>query len=531
MKKITIVAVAVLAGVFLFSGCSVSEFSEGVDNTAPPAGPLDTGAASTPQFSPTAGTYSSDQSVQITSGTSGAVICYTEDSNTPACNEAKDACSTGTKYSLAVSVAGDNTSKTINAVACKSGFDNSTVASAAYQIHYPGTLDTGFDTGGKVTTPIGSGEDYAFAMAIDSAGKIVVAGLSHNGSDRDFALARYNYNGTLDATFDSDGKVTTPIGSGDDVAYAMAIDSGGKIVVAGYSNNGSNDDFALARYNSDGTLDATFDSDGKVTTPIGSGNDGAHAMAIDSAGKIVVAGYSYNGSNFDFALARYNVDGTLDTGFDTDGKVTTPIGSGNDVAYAIAIDSGGKIVVAGYSTGSNNDFALARYNSDGSLDTGFDTDGKVTTPIGSSDDYARAIAIDSGGKIVVAGYSTGSNNDFALARYNVDGTLDTTFDTDGKVTTPIGSGNDGADAMAIDSNGKIVVAGQSNGDFALARYNSADGTLDTGFGTGGKVTTPIDSSYDYATDMAIIDSAGKIVVAGVSDNGCNNDFALARYWP
>ena len=119
--------------------------------------------------------------------------------------------------------------------------------------------------------------------------------------------------GDLETSFDSDGKVTTDIGGSDDRARSVAIQSDGKIVAAGYSNNGSNDDFALVRYNTNGTLDTTFDSDGKVTTAIGSDNDFAYSVALQSDGKIVVAGYSNNGSNFDFALVRYNTDGSLDT--------------------------------------------------------------------------------------------------------------------------------------------------------------------------------------------------------------------------
>ena len=225
--------------------------------------------------------------------------------------------------------------------------------------------------------------------------------------------------GDLDTTFDSDGKVTTAIGSGTDRAFSVAIQSDGKIVVAGLSNNGSNDDFALVRYNTDGTLDTNFDSDGKVTTAIGSGNEQALSVAIQSDGKIVAAGRSSNGSNDDFALVRYNTDGTLDTTFDSDGKVTTAIGSGTETAYSVAIQSDGKIVAAGFSfNGSNNDVALVRYNTDGTLDTNFDSDGKVTTDIGSYNDYARSVAIQSDGKIVVAGFSNnGSNDDFALVRY------------------------------------------------------------------------------------------------------------------
>jgi len=155
-----------------------------------------------------------------------------------------------------------------------------------------GDLDTSFDSDGKVTTNFG-GSDAAYAVAVQPDGKIVVGGYPHNGSNYDFGVARYNSNGSLDTTFHSDGIVTTPIGSGNDLGYGIAIQSDGKIVVAGLSHNGSNYDFAVVRYNTDGTLDTTFHSDGIVTTPIGSGDDGGCGIAIQSDGKIVVAGYSY----------------------------------------------------------------------------------------------------------------------------------------------------------------------------------------------------------------------------------------------
>jgi uncharacterized delta-60 repeat protein len=369
---------------------------------------------------------------------------------------------------------------------CSPGSNTGTISGAnvtnvSVACYNSGSLDTSFGTGGKVTTAIGAGHEEVYAIAIQSDGKIVAAGISDNGTNYDFALARYNSNGSLDTTFGTDGKVTTAIGTDYDEAYAIAIQADGKIVAAGYSHNGSDADFALARYNSDGSLDTGFGTGGKVTTAIGAGSDGAYAIAIQSDGKIVAAGYSHNGSNEDFALARYNTDGSLDTDFGTGGKVTTAIGSSYDYALAIAIQVDGKIVAAGYSDiGSNNaDFALARYNTDGSLDTSFDTDGKVTTAIGSGHDEAYAIAIQSDGKIVVAGDSSnGSDNDFALARYNTNGSLDTSFDTDGQVTTAIGSSTDIAKAIAIQSDGKIVAAGRSdNGDsgFALARYNTVMG--------------------------------------------------------
>ena len=209
-------------------------------------------------------------------------------------------------------------------------------------------LDTSFGTGGMVTTDIGSSTtDYGYSVAIQSDGKIVVAGVSGDN----FALARYTAAGTLDATFGTGGKVTTDFGGGDAI-WSVAIQSDGKIIAAGYSNN----NFALARYTAAGALDLSFDTDGKVTTDFGS-TDRAHSVAIQSDGKIIVAGYSNN----NFALARYTTSGAIDLSFDTDGMVTTDFG-GTDQAHSVAIQSDGKVVAAGVSVvAANYNFALIRY--------------------------------------------------------------------------------------------------------------------------------------------------------------------------
>ena len=397
-----------------------------------------------------------------------------------------------------------------------------------------GDLDTSFGTGGKVVTSFLGQDDFVRSIAIQSDGKIVVAGETKNGTYDEFALARYNPDGTLDTSFgNSGGKMITNSNNNGDHARSVAIQSDGKIVLAGAGDNTGNDDFALYRYNTDGSLDSSFGTGGKVFTAVGSGNDFAESVAIQSDGKIVVAGNSYNGSNDDFALVRYKTDGSLDTNFGTGGKVTTDI-SDADAAWSVAIQSDGKIVVAGQSwNGSDYDFALVRYKTNGMLDTSFDSDGKVTTAIGSGSDRAYSVAIQSDGKIVAAGRSSngGSNDDFALVRYKTNGTLDTSFDSDGKVTTAIGSDLDVAYSVAIQSDGKIVAAGNSyngsNDDFALVRYNT-DGSLDTSFDSDGKVTTEVGSGSDVANSVAI-QSDGKIVAAGNSKNGNYRDFALVRY--
>jgi len=390
----------------------------------------------------------------------------------------------------------------------------------------PGDLDSTFGTGGLVTTDFFGYDDEASAIAIDSQGRIVVAGPAcvYSGSNCNycFALARYNIDGGLDSTFGTNGKVITDRYRDYDKVHAIAIDSQGRIIVAG--------DSSLARYDSDGNLDTTFGTGGMMTIE----SDAAFALTIDSQDRIISAGcsWSYANGNYDFDLARYNNNGSLDNTFGTNGRVATDFGGTNDYAQAIAIDSSGKIVVAGH--GSYSFFAVARYNNNGSLDNTFGTNGRVTTDFPEHDNAACAIAIDSQGRTVAAGYTDVpiDGYEFALARYDTDGNLDTTFGTKGTVTTDFSGNNDVVYGIAIDSSGKIVVTGYSwindnNCDFALARYNN-DGSLDSPFGTDGRVTT--DFGGRAVGQALAIDSQGRIVVAGYAQvNGNNHDFALARY--
>ena len=283
---------------------------------------------------------------------------------------------------------------------------------------------------------------------------------------------------------------------------------------------------SMASAAADGALDTTFGTGGKVTTAVGVA-DQSKAIAIQSNGKILVVGDNMA----DFEVVRYNTDGSLDTSFDTDGKVTADIGtSTTDTANAVTIQSDGKIIVAGSSGGmapNSGNFAVVRYNTDGSLDTSFDTDGKVTTDIGTSTtDSGSAVAIQSDGKIVAVGTSS---NDFAVVRYTTTGALDTSFDTDGKVTTDIGtSTTDTGSSAVIQSDGKIVVVGDNYSDFVIVRYTTT-GTLDTTFDTDGKVTTDIGTSTSDAGTAVAIQGDSKIVVAGRSGAGGPPSFAVARY--
>ena len=401
----------------------------------------------------------------------------------------------------------------------------------------PGELDPSFGQGGRVTTVIGSGDDNAYALTLRADGRLVAAGTTWNGSDYDFALARYHPDGSLDGSFGSGGKVMTSYGSGHEAISDLVQQRDGKLVAAGYSSHGSTSDFALARYNGDGTLDAGFGTGGKVAVALGTGaEDGANALVLQPDGKLVAAGGVRSGSTSVFALARFNANGTLDTSFGQGGKVTTGIGSAPYAgANSLALQPDGKLVVAGFAYGgSNTDVVVARYNSTGALDPSFGSGGIVTTAIGPRDDFAYALALQPDGKLVVAGNSwNGSDYELALARYLSNGALDPSFGSGGTVTTAIGTGSASAEALVVDPDGRLVVAGSTNDiggleHFALARF-SPNGTLDPSFGSGGKLMTAVSSGHDDANALAL-QRDGKVVAAGSSHKGTGGfEFALVRY--
>jgi uncharacterized delta-60 repeat protein len=415
--------------------------------------------------------------------------------------------------------------------------DSLEVALAAYGTvappppSYPGPRDPSFSGDGIVTKDVGP-DDHASDVVVQSNGKIVVGGYSGDTGDHVFALARIRANGSTDPSFGTGGVVTTAIGADAEGRALVLMQPGDAIVLAGDSEHGGDRDFTLMRSDGNGHIDPTFGVGGVVTTAIGPGDDMCHAVALQDS-KLVAAGASYNGSDFDFALVRYHPDGSLDTTFGHGGIVTTPIGSRSDIGYGLAVQPDGKLVVVGYSeVNREGDFALARYESDGELDVAFGNGGVVTTSIGPSYDRAYAVAL-AGEKIVVAGYAlVGGTGDFAVVRYNSDGSLDTTFGTGGAVTTDFGGGsNDWAYDLAIDQTQGIVVAGENAGYyFALVRYTPF-GTPDVSFGQGGKINTDIGPANGMDGGHALtIQPNGRIVVAGTSAGGLGeDDFALVRY--
>jgi uncharacterized delta-60 repeat protein len=321
---------------------------------------------------------------------------------------------------------------------------------------------------------------------------------------------------------------------------AIALQSDGKIVTAGsVIHNNFLLAFSVGRFNADGTLDVTFGNNGSVQTTFGDSAAEGNDVVLQRDGKIIVVGSTGAGSYSDlndFALARYNSDGTLDQSFGVGGKVMTHFpGVFNTGSRALAdtLQSDGKLVVAGtyVNQSTPNAFALARYNADGSLDTSFGNAGLVTTAIGGGNGLAFGVVVQRDGRIVLAGYSDGEDHDFALACYTANGTLDSTFGTAGIVTTNFSTNSDDiAYALALQHDGKLLAAGRVGQypvfDFGVARYTST-GQLDQSFGVGGKVTT--DLGNDELGYGLTVQRDGKILLSGGILKGSTFDFGLLRY--
>lgn len=421
-------------------------------------------------------------------------------------------------------------------------------------------LDPTFGNGGRVVTDFSAGSAAAGAgnsAVVQADGKVIVAGrLTEPGSNySSFAIARYNLNGSLDASFGNNGLVTVNFGSRTDShATSVAVQADGKIVVAGEAAPEDPDSpgsfagyFGVARLNSDGSLDPYFGTAGKKTVNFSSMFSGAQGVVVQSDGKIVLAGYAQSltdYTSFQYAMARLNSDGGLDSSFGAGGQITFGSGIGEN----LALQADGKLVVVGEvgdfsTTGLGIDVEVSRLNSDGSLDVTFGIGGQMSINFGYSTNFGFNLAVQSDAQIVVAGFASaypdfpnGPDYAVAVARLNNDGILDSTFDDDGKSITSVsfpGTGIAFADTgMAVQPDGKIVVATTSflpgGGDeFFVARLNG-DGSPDNTFGNNGTVTTDFGGGTDEGYVVAL-QADGKIIAGGFSRTS-RQGFALARYY-
>ena len=404
-----------------------------------------------------------------------------------------------------------------------------------------GVLDTSFGIDGEVVTDIATSVlsiEEAAAVATQSDGKIVVVGITSDllSLETNIALVRYDADGVLDTTFGDNGQVTTDTGSISDVATSIAIQADGKIVVAG--TDGS--DILVVRYDSDGSLDAGFGVAGIVTVEISAGIDIANAVQIQpDDGKIVIGGVSDQGSaQEDFVLVRLNTDGSLDASFQGDGTVTTDLGAGTDDGITdIVIRADDEEIIAVGT--SDTSLAVVAYDSTGDLDATFSDDGILTTDLGT-EATANAVTLQTDDEILISGSvesSDGTETDSIVVRIDPDGTLDTSFGTDGVVTADLSATSDDEfTAIAVTADGEILAAGDvvtvdaaTDSDFVVVEYDSS-GNLDASFGDEGIDVVDFSGTADVVTDMAVEDD-GTIVLVGGTNVDLNEHIAVAVLSP
>ncbi|MEO7507766.1 MAG: FG-GAP-like repeat-containing protein, partial [Pyrinomonadaceae bacterium] len=394
--------------------------------------------------------------------------------------------------------------------------------------HATGThFDLSFDSNGKLSTDLG-GHDVAQDVAIQPDGKIVVVGYTGNN----LALTRYNADGSLDTSFDGDGKVVVIIGTDDHPrANAVALQADGKILVAGSDLHvsplpgGSVSSFLVARFNTNGSLDTTFAVNGLATPtlPNQTGGAQAFALALQTDGRIVVAGTVYRADLFtsSWGLIRLNANGSADNTFSAAPSFTSGQNF-EDIVNGIVILPSGKILAGGVHSITFNNFALAQFNANGSLDTTFGGgDGLVETDFSDSSDGINDLVVQTDGKIVAVGYATvGSRPRFALARYDADGSADNTLNLIGRLTTDVNpfSGSVATD-LIVQSDGKIVAVGDNDfagqGDSDFSLVRyNRNGSLDAAFGHAGILRSDISTSSDDQAQAIVLQPDGQLVVAG-----------------
>lgn len=406
-------------------------------------------------------------------------------------------------------------------------------------------LDAGFGVGGQLTTDFGGNYDWAYATAVQPDGRILAAGVSSAHGTYDFALARYTSAGHLDPSFGDHGLVTTDFGGSYDWAYAMVLQPDGRVVLGGVSDRSGSRDFALARYNPDGSLDGSFGQGGRLVTPVRPlTTDIIHGLALQPDGRIVAAGVTYDDTvslrpHGNFMVVRYTPDGVLDLGFGVGGIVTTAFdGESYDEPYAVVLQPDGGIVLGGVSNtgggigrlfGADN-LALARYLPNGLLDSSFGQGGKVIVDAGSMQESIRALALDRQGRLVGAGRTNGEKRgDLLMARFLRDGSLDQNFGTTrpGLTVTDLGTAEEGLSAVVLAPDGTIVAGGivapEPHGDLTVVRYDST-GHFDRSFAHAGVATVDTGGRDDRLRALAL-QHDGDAVVVGSSET----DFVVARF--
>lgn len=392
-----------------------------------------------------------------------------------------------------------------------------------------GALDPTFGNDGTVVTDLSESNDYARSVTLQEDGKIIIGGYTSDGIKDFFCLVRYNNDGTLDEEFGESGSVTTSFPS-TSVGAIVQLQTDGKILLGGHTWDGAANAFALARYTTEGVLDDSFGNDGLVTASVDDKNVVARAMVIQPDGKIVLAGQAYvlTTDADDFALARFMPDGTIDLTFGNDGWQIHGFGAfTQDWANSLVIQGDNKLVAAGFSSSL---VALARYTTTGELDDSFGEQGLAVYRVpNATQGNINDLALTPEGQLIAAISAIDTFSNFHLARFMPDGSIDSNFGNEGWIRNRLSAANDGTTSLHLQPDGKILSGGfaldNGQANFTLLRY-LPNGNLDTEFGQNGVVTTLFESSSIIEDITQQPD--GKIIAVGISSD-FPYDITLARY--
>lgn len=395
-----------------------------------------------------------------------------------------------------------------------------------------GQLDSTFGSEGMVTKYFGSGFAYSSKVLIQDE-EIITIGMATIDGLNKFVLSRYLTSGVIDSTFGVDGTTITQIGSGNTFGIGATFQPDGKIIMVGNVDHANYTSFGVARYLPDGTPDNTFGDGGSTILDLGNSPDQAYAVDLQSDGKILVGGFTGQWGEMDWAIVRFDTDGTLDNSFGENGKVIFDVFGFNDELRDLRVLSDDRFCVTGFAgeDAVNGSATVGQFLADGTPDTSFGTNGFLKIPTEYDYSIAHGMDLTSDEKIVISGnVDIGGSYRFLTSRINSDGTLDESYNSVGFAISDFGD-DEGLSAVKVQADGKILAAGQygvwPDVDFAIVRYNE-NGTPDNTFGTNGLSFTDFFNNADYGVGIAL-QNDGKVIVGGSASQDGMYSMALARY--
>lgn len=390
------------------------------------------------------------------------------------------------------------------------------------------TPDLSFGNQGTTTFDLNFNEDVFNDIVLQPDGKLVAAGYAVQQAQKEVSLMRFNADGSIDSTFGQNGFAEMNVGIIHSIAKTLCLQSDGKILVAGYYDNNFYNDAFIARFNADGTPDSGFGSAGLITYVMGSQYDEFHDIAVQNDGKIVVGGRTWQNNSYDFIVMRLLPDGNADSLFGQNGKVTTDFGGNYDIITSILLLPGNKIVVSGHTEIGASYFAAAKYLSDGTMDNSFGTNGKIFIGSGSRLDRCYGLTMLSDSSIVLAGtHHNNTIDEFMLVKLNQNGVPDTTFGTAGVSLIPAVHASDILTDIVAQDDDKLIACGKGDGNKALLMRILPDGVLDNSFGNQG-IYSGNNGGFQSGLNALLLLPDHSVVAAGFIDNGSDFDFMVSK---